>query len=164
MKPFARIAALALILGLAGPAHADLTPAAAAFVAATIAAPVSATVSAPVSATAGAEALSPTAYDADADSFVVMKEVRVVAKRGDSERKALTAAAQQALDEARLRHWKLNNVTVRDLVQSIIREEDLSAFQLGKARIESVTQERMDNGTGGQEAWKCRLVLSLRRK
>jgi hypothetical protein len=133
-----QIAAVCLALGLASPAHADLTP------------------------TGAAMAVSPKA--GDADDLYVMKEVRVVAKRKDSERQALTAAAQQALDEARLRHWKLKkNVTVTDLVDSIVREEDLSAFDLGKARIESVTQERMD-GPDGQEAWKCRLVLSLRRK
>jgi hypothetical protein len=148
MKPKQLIAA-ALLLGLAGLVRADVTPTGAAVGA---------------SPSGAAAAVSPAAdASVDLDGVLVMKEVRVTAKRGEAERRALSAAAQQALDEARLRHWQLNNITVRDLVQSVIREESLGAFELGKARIESVTQERAD-GPDGKEAWKCRLVLSFRRK
>ena len=109
----------------------------------------------------GAKALSPTATDAD--SVVVMQEVRVVAKRSEAERQALAAAAKEALTQARLRHWKLNKVTEKDLINSVVREERLTAFNLGQARIESVSQERME-GPDGQETWKCRLMLSFRLK
>lgn len=137
MKQFVRLATACLAVGLASPAFAGLSP------------------------TAAAASVSPSA--GNGDKLVVMREVRVVAKRREAERRALSAAAQEALDQARLKHWKLNNITVKDLVQSAVREESLSAFDLGQARIESMTQERVD-APGGPEAWKCRLVLSLYRK
>jgi hypothetical protein len=144
MKTLVRLAITGLALGLVGQAPAAAEPTATAIVLA----------DAP-------QALSPSATDAD--KLVVMQEVRVVAKRGDAENQALLAAAREALAQARLRHWKLNKVTEKDLLDSMVREERLSAFHLGQARIESVSQERMD-GPDGQEAWKCRVMLSLRLK
>lgn len=115
-----------------------------------------------VSGTAAA-AISPSATAQDDNKLYVMKEVRVVAKRSAAENAALAAAAKQALDEARLRHWTDKKITVHDLIQAVTREEGLAAYDLGPARIESMTQQRIED-PNGQEAWRCRLVLSLRRK
>lgn len=141
----ASLPAAALLLALSAGARAGVSP----------------TAAVALSPSAEATALSPAA--SAADSLYVMQEVKVVAKRDEAERRALAAAAQEALDEARLRNWTAKKVTVKDLMESITREADLGAFDLGAARIESVTQERVDS-PGDPEAWKCRVVLSLRRK
>jgi len=130
---------------------------------------------APVSGTAqtgqgSAQALSPSAqqtpgsYESGGTVYAVGETVHIKVRRQQAEQ----AALKDAIDRMAAELEKLGHGSKRDLAvgvsNAVTKETDLRAFDLGKARVESVYQERWTGAPEDREAWSVQVKISVRLK
>lgn len=115
-------------------------------------------------ATAGAATSpdKPGFYEKDGDYFAVGEAVHVVATRDKAEKLALQDAVARAAALLEKKGLGKKRQIEKGVENAVVLQTDLGAFKLGKAKIETVYQERWE-APDGKEAWNARVMISIRK-
>ena len=103
----------------------------------------------------------PGSYEKKDTAYAVGDTVYVTASRAQAEQEALKNAIDKMAELLQKKGLGSKRDIALGVENSVTKETDLKAFKLGKARIESVYQERWE-APEGKEAWSVRVKISVR--
>ena len=126
--------------------------------------PAAANIAEPLTGTSTAKLYDkPGFYEKDGEYYAVGEAVHVVASRDKAEKLALKDAVDRALKALEKKNEGKKRAIDKGTENGQLLETQLNELKLGKARIQSVVQERWQ-APEGKDAWDVRVMISIRRK
>lgn len=88
------------------------------------------------------------------------RSIRLAGTRQQAELQALQEASDRLAEMLSKRGLGGKRELAEGIRDAVLRETDLKAFKIGKARIETVLQERRQ-GTDGRDEWSVHIKISV---
>ena len=102
-------------------------------------------------------------YEKEGQYYAVGEAVHVVSSRSKAEELALKDAVERALKALEKKDQDKKRVLDQGTENGALVETQIRELKLGKAKIESVYQERWQ-APEGKDAWNVKVMISIRRR